>query len=138
MEVAVDDTHIRLGSDFTFLGLYFQPFDNIGRMSKFDPTVLPDDSFNVLFKFDVISIDDGSFGLPPLRTYVGFVTLGSIGAWTLASLRFDIIVLRMFGLRIINISYSQSDSPHPYNRILFKLESLGLVGLFWIFAHDVP
>ena len=138
MEVAVDNTHVRFSSQFAFLRLYFQPFYNIRRMCKLNTTVLPYDSFDILIKFDVISVDYGSFRLPPLRANIGFVTLRSIRAGTLASLGLDVIVLWMLGLRIINISNSQSDSTHPYNSIFFKLETLRFICFFRIFAYNVP
>ena len=138
MVIAVYDSHVRFGSQFTFLRLYFQPFYNIWRMCKFNTAVLPYNSFDIWIKFDVISVDNRSFRLPPLRTNIGFVTLGSIRAWTLASLGFDFIVLSMLGLRIIYISNSQSDSTHPYYSILFKLKTLGFICFFRIFAYNVP
>lgn len=107
-------------------------------MSEFDTAILPDDSFDILVKFDVIRIDYRTFRLPPLGTNIGLVALGSIRAWTLAPLGFDIIILCWLGLRIINIPNSQPDSTHPYDSIFFKLETFRFIRLFGVFANYVP
>lgn len=46
--------------------------------------------------------------------------------------------LDYFGLRIVNVSDSESDPAHSDDGILFKFQSFAIVGIFGVFADNEP
>lgn len=115
---------------------------------KLDPAVLANDALPDVAQgphtlgIEVIELlVDHGLGWLAVGAHIGLGSLAGLlrfGAATLLRPHVDWYFVDYFWLGVVDVPDPQSDPPHPNDRILLQLQTLGLERLLGVLTHHVP